>query len=283
MSTQTNQPNINLQRLMNAQYDEAKLYQNIALSVGIIVILMDVYLAYYNQYEKTLALVAAGLVVLSVLALWRSSRMRDIAEGILRKFEFHNGLNWPLSGREVSDILASAPNRVKKAARSTEPETYYTDAQAPSTQRLLKNLEESAWWTKHLARRMTKVTAIFSTLVLIIAVIVLVVSLQSGLSPEKADIIAKTTVNVIAFVFAGGYFKLAFDYNLLAIEAERAEDRACELLKLTSVTESEAIKALHDYQIARATSPLLPTWLWKLSQGEFNVLWKDRVDGKLGV
>jgi hypothetical protein len=283
MSIQTNQPVINLQRLMNAQFDEAKLYQNIAIGCGIVVLGIDVCTTVHNQHEKALALIATGLVVMSVLALWRSSRMQNIAEGILRKFEFRNGLNWPLSGREVSDILASAPNNVKKAARSTEPETYFTDTQAPSVQRLLKNLEESAWWTKHLARRMVAITALFSTTVFLIVFIILIISLQSVLSPTASDIIAKITINIIAFIFTGGYFKLAFDYNLLATEAERAEERACDLLKLPEVVESEAVKALHDYQIARATSPLLPSWIWKLSQKELDTLWKERVEGKLGT
>jgi hypothetical protein len=282
MTAQQRQPSVNLQALMNAQFDAAKFYQNMAALCSVLTLAIDLYVTFTNQYQKELAFLAAGLVITSGALLWRSNRLRDTAEGMLRKFELNKGLGWAISARELSDILASAPGSVKKAARSAAPETYFTDTTGASPTKLLKNLEESAWWTKQLAKRMTVYTAAVSIVVGVIASFTLIVALESALSQNIADSIAKATISVIVFVFSGGYVKLAFDYNLLAQEADRAEDRACELLK-SSPDEGEAIKALHDYQIARVTAPLIPTLVWKISQKELKSLWDERTSGALGT
>jgi len=282
MTAQKGQPSVNLQALMNAQFDAAKFYQNMAALCSVLTLAIDLFVTFTNQYQKGFALLAAGLVITSGALLWRSNRLRYTAEGILRKFELNKGLGWDISARELSDILAAAPSSVKKAARSAAPETYFTDITGAGPTKLLKNLEESAWWTKQLAKRMAGYAAAVSIVVGIVALVTLVVALEGALSQNIADSIAKATISVIVFVFSGGYVKLAFDYNLLAQEADRTEDRACELLK-TSPVESEAIKALHDYQIARVTAPLIPTFIWKVSQKELSSLWDERTSGKLGT
>ncbi len=270
---------------MNAQFDAAKFNQNMAVLCSIIVLVLDIVVTFTSFFEKQVALIAAILVISSAALLWRSSRLRDIAEGELRKFEFYKGIGWEISSREVSDILASAPTAVKKAARrSNDIDTYFIDVSDVGPQKLLRNLEESSWWTKQLAQRMTSITAAFSILIAAVAVITLVVSLQNTPLQTVADSIASTTISVIVFLFAGGYVRLAFDYHLLSQSADKAEARACELLtSKQKAEESEAIKVLLDYQIARTTAPLIPTWLWKMNQNELNKLWDERVADGLGL
>jgi hypothetical protein len=279
---------INLQALMNAQFDAAKFDQNMAVLCSIIVLILDIVVTFTSFFQKEVALIVGILVIASAAFLWRSSRLRDTAEGELRKFEFYKGLGWEISSREVSDILASAPNSVKKAARrSSDSDAYFIDTSDVGPQKLLRNLEESSWWTKQLARRMTNITAAFSIVVATTAVITLVISLQNALSQTVADNIASATISVIVFLFAGGYVRLAFDYHLLSLSADKAEAQACELLQSNQVNqvleESEAVKVMLDYQIARTTAPLIPTWLWKMNQDELNKLWDERVTDGLSL
>ncbi|KPV54312.1 hypothetical protein SE17_04550 [Kouleothrix aurantiaca] len=273
--------NINLQKFMSAQFNAAKWYLNLASWCSITVLAMDLFVLFTEQFQKTIALAAAVLVIASVLCLWRSQRLKDTAEVLLRRFELYKGLSWPVSPREISDLVATAPQSVKTAARSGDgSDTYFTSTRQETPKRLLENLTESAWWTKHQARRVSNILFGFSILVGILAVVTLIVSLQnaSTLSQDFAENIAKAVIAIIVFLFTAGYIRLAFDYLLLAQEATKAEERACQLLEKPNVTEVEAIQCAHDYQLARAAAPLLPTWLWKLMQNELNQLWKERTE-----
>ena len=74
-----------------------------------------------------------------------------------------------------------------------------------------------------------------------------------------------------------GCVRLGFDYQSFASEAGRVEDQAVKMGKKSRVAEVEAIKLLHEYQIVRATSPMLPGWLWKRKQKELPELWRQRM------
>lgn len=268
---------VNLEKLIQAQFDTSKFWLMLATICGIGVLVINVFVTVANLYSTMLAVVAALLSVLYVIFLWRSDRLRDNAESTLRKFEMHNSLGWEISNREIANLLALVPNFVKKAARSTEKYDYFASTKNHGAGKLLENLEESAWWTKHQARRMAQYVGIFGVAVFSLAFITLIISLQSALSQTTADNIAKVTIAVIVFMFSGGYIRLAFDYNLLASQADRVEDQSCQLRKDSNILEVEAIKLLHDYQILRANSPLLPSWLWKMMQDELNMLWEKRI------
>ena len=110
-----------------------------------------------------------------------------------------------------------------------------------------------------------------------LAFITLIISLQSSLSQTADEIIAKVIISVIVFMFSGGYVRLAFDYNLFANQADKTEEDAFQLCSEKNVSEIQAIKLLHDYQIDRANSPLIPSWLWKMMNKELNELWNERI------
>lgn len=272
-----NQPNINLQAMMNKQFDIAKLNLNLSTLCGLIILGLDVIVTFAGIFEEWLALIAALLIILSSIFSWRSARLRDSAELILRRFDMYNGLGWSIDRAEMSDLRAAASESVKRAAKTPAlASTYFTDQSTTGTQKLLKNLEESAWCTKQQALRMSQYTGIFSVIVFVLALITLIIALQSTLDLNTSNSIAKVTISVIVFVVSGGYVRQAFDYKLLAEDANQAERRAIELGK-SNPTVEEAINALHDYQIARTVAPLLPSWLWKLVQKELNELWEQRI------
>ena len=273
------QSKVNMEALMKAQFKYSKLWWSLSTTFRLFIVIINAIALFASSYANVFALIAIILTTAQPLAQWYSDRLKSTANSVLRKIELSKGLGWEISRREISDLLASTPNYVKRQVENTANlEEDYFSAQGPSSpQKLLQNLEESAWWTKHQARPMAWYTAILSCFVVGLAIIILVISLQSALNQTTANAIAKVTISVIAFVFSGGYIRLADDYNRLADAAEKAEGKAHALRDKSNLSEGEAIKAAHDYYIARAGAPLLPEWLWKLKEKELNSLWRQRI------
>lgn len=276
MNITMTQLNINIQGMMRKQFDIAKCYMNLSILCNLLILVLNIIVTVTGRFEKFLALIVVLLVVLSFIFSWISDRLRDKAELMLRRFEMYDGLGWAIDAKEVSDLRASAPEQVKKAAKDLPISNIYFTSQAISgPQRLLKNLEESAWWTKQQAIRMSRWTGIFSVCVFAMALISLIIALQSGLNEHTADSIAKVIIALIVFIVSGGFIRQAFDYWQLSDAANQTEQQSIHLSKSNGTVEM-AINLLHDYQIARMTAPLLPSGLWKLLQDELNELWEQR-------
>jgi hypothetical protein len=272
------QQRVNLEKFMQAHFDAAKFWFMLATICALLVLGLDIFVTLTNRFAAALALVAALLTILSGILQWRSAILRGVAESVLRKFELHRGLGWEISSREIKDLLAVASKPIREAAYSDTAETYFTSSNPKPVEKLLENLQESAWFTKIQAKRMTIYSGIFSVFILALAFITLVVALQSALSQTSANNVAKITIAIIVFVFSGGYVRLAFDYNQLAQEAGRAEEKACDMQKKSYISEVEAVKLLHDYQIARASAPLLPNWLWRFFGEKWTALWEQHIN-----
>jgi len=68
-------------------------------------------------------------------------------------------------------------------------------------------------------------------------------------------------------------FRHAWNYHKLAERSERSYTIASHLMR-EEITEADAIKQWYEYQIGRASSPLLPEWLWKLRKTDLNDAWQ---------
>ncbi len=261
---------------MEGYFDAAKFQLTLSIGCALLVLLIDIGVIVFNRFGPLLAVLAALLTILSIVFQWRSERLRGVAEALLRKFEMHKGLGWAISREEISDLLAMASKRIKNAAYSTGEDDYFASQHPQPAKKVLENLQESAWTTKHQAQRMARYTGRVSAAVFLLAFITLVVALQSALSHTTAQNIAQIVLAILVFVFSAGYVRLAFDYYMFASDAGKIEDQAVEMCKRRRVKDAEAIKLLHEYQVVRATSPLLPGWLWKMMQNELTELWKQR-------
>lgn len=277
-----NESTVDLSRLMAAQFDAAKRWLGAASLAQVLVVVLNVGAVFMPSLGGELAVTAAILAILHTAAQWRADRLKDLAESILRKLELFDGLGWPIARKEINDLLLTVPAavRTRVTAPAGQAKNYFDSPQAPSRQRLLENLEQSAWYTKHQARRMSRIIWIASALAILLTLFTLITSLRSALDQSSADNIARVITSVIVFMFSRGAIRLGFDYDRLTQEAERAEGKARSLLDKNSATDVEALKALHDYQISRTSSPLLPGWLWNIMEREMNVLWSHHIEEK---
>lgn len=268
---------IDIPILIRALYDRAKLLNGISIVCSIAILVVDVLVIVFSLFINEAAVSAVILTLGSAAFSWRADRFKDMAEQVLRQYEFHNGLGWAINYRSITDILASTPKKVRNMAlQGNVSESYFFSSRKQDPARLLENLEESAWWTKHLARRMTFITVFYSAAFIMITVLLLVVAIQNIRDSTTINNIARITLLLTTFAFSSGCIRLSLNYNLLSYDAENTEMHAIELQQ-RKPPEMEAIMITHNYQIARATAPLLPSWIWAVSRKDLNHLWKQRV------
>lgn len=271
---------LNLQLLMKIWGDEAKFWWNASIMVQVGVILLSAYSTLTQNFTTVTALFLIPIMsVLAPLMKWRADYKKGDYQALLRKFEFFDGLGWTITQLERSDWLASlrTKQRQKITASDRMPQHYFASNKPPSEVRLLENLEESSWWSKHLG----KFTAFFiggtTILTMSVSFVVLLLSVQRATDQTSIESIAKVIVSVIAALFSIGFVRLAVDYWLFSESSAKFENAASKILDdPTPINHEEATKLVHEYQIARSGAPMIPNWAWKCNEKKLNAIWREQ-------
>ncbi len=271
-SSESEEP-VNVRLLTAAQFNEAKRWWFGANMSRLLVIIVTVVSLLWKRWLGWIWVLAAILTVIHSLLQWRADILRGKAEAMKRKLEFQDGLGWKISEQEKADLILEVSNTVKKAGFGTEDSTYFDSREDVSARRAVENLNQSAWYTKHLARKMSGFLFTLSAISLGLFVLTLVVFHSLPFQRWEATV-GRILVTVVALLIAYGYLRIGFQYRSLSSQAENANESASRLLDLETLTEIQAIRILHEYQIARAMAPLIPDWLWKREKTELNRLWE---------
>lgn len=266
----------NLEILSGALADRSKLFLGFAIICQLAILSSSILVLVLTPYTEWIGLVAAILAIVYVLLQWRSDTLRRMADSVKRKNEVFDGMGWPPSGKEFSDLKVTIPDNIRRDFWKPVRSNYYDSDTAPSPLRVIENLEESSWWSKHLSQSMMGYSGAFCTVVVMLAIITLLITLQNASGQTYEQNIARAMTSVIVFLFSAGYLRLTFEYFRFGREAQRIEDQAIYLKKQADLSSVDALKLLHDYQIIRAGAPLIPTWLWKMKNSKLNDAWDER-------
>jgi hypothetical protein len=237
--------------------------------VGVLTVLLPLVPAYVPVLVFMLAMIADWLA-------WRSDTNKGTAEALLRKLDGRDSFGWPISRAELSDLLMRSPSKVDKlVVAKALSEEYFASEEPPGTLRALENLQESAWWSKHLSERMRSYYLAGTCLLVGIAVLVLLISIQTIDDKQTLSSLGRIVTSVLTLVFSLNLFRSVLGYHNFSVKAGQIEKSTENLLASQGVQESEVIKLMSEYQLARASAPLLPTWLWNRMEDELNATWKQ--------
>ena len=237
--------------------------------IGVLTVLLPLVPAYVPVLVFMLAMIADWLA-------WRSDTNKGTAEALLRKLDGRDSFGWPISRAELSDLLMRSPSKVDKlVVAKALSEEYFASEEPPGTLRALENLQESAWWSKHLSERMRSYYLAGTCLLVGIAVLVLLVSIQTIDDKQTLSSLGRIVTSVLTLVFSLNLFRSVLGYHNFSVKAGQIEKSTENLLTSQGVQESEVIKLMSEYQLARASAPLLPTWLWNRMEDELNATWKQ--------
>lgn len=276
MANASNQVKQNPRALCQVYFTLAKRWARfsfICKLVGFLVGVLTVMIPLVPTYAPVLVFV---LAVLADWLAWRSDAYKGIAEALLRKLDGHDSFGWALSKAELSDLLMRSPLGADKlvVAKGLSGE-YFASKEPPGTKRALENLQESAWWSKHLSERMSSYYLVGTCLLVGIAILVLLISVQTIDNTQTLSSLGRVVTSALTLVFSLNLFRSVLGYQSFSTKAGQIEKTTESLLANSGVQESEAIKLMSEYQLIRASAPLIPTWLWNRMENELNATWKQ--------
>src|SRR5205814_1573032 len=230
-----------------------------------------------------LSAMIAFLGVLSAECIrWRSDCWKTQGESAKRRWEMADGLGEMLDGQEIADWLAAKPKGFLTDVTPDEIQGSEFDSVEPSgPRRAVENTQESAWWSKHQSRRIVSYLGLFLALVIAATFTALSLSIaalksanvqQSGATVQN---VGGVLCSVLMFVFSVNLVRLLTDFWAFASEAEGILSRCSELLKSANTSDRDALSVMHDYQTARNSAPLIPTFIWKIHGSHLREQWKD--------
>lgn len=267
-------PRFDLVVLQRGLFSTAKVWFMAAQAVK----LLSVGVGLVSMWPTIARFVPFAVFALAVLAeafSWKSDRMKSLAERTLRLLEVANGLGSPLPHREIADIAAESPSKICDAAASSQEQRYYASGVVPSPIRLLRNLQESAWWTKHLAAGLAALTLACMALLTIISVGFLVTSINVATQITNLNVIARVVTAALMIVVSSGLFRMALGYAALRDRA-RASEACAGAAETPDVDAFAALRILHEYQIGRASAPLIPDWYYNACAETLNKVWASQ-------
>ena len=267
---------VSVRLLMQAQFDEAKRWWFYANSSRFLIVTVTIVSLLWKEVPEWIWVFPVVLTIAYSLLQWRADALQEKTEAIKRKLEYQDGLGWIISEQEKSDLILEASRTARKKAYGPEDSPYFDSLEATSPRRAIENLRQSAWYTRHQAKEMSFLVFAFSVVVLTLAFGFMVVALQSLTPQEWGPSIGRIVITVLVFFVANEYIRIGFRYLSLSQRAERITDRGTQFWQLETLTETQAIKLLHEYQIARVTAPMIPDWLWRIRKEELNRLWKQQ-------
>lgn len=219
---------------------------------------------------------AMALVALaSVVAGLRSRGEKHAARGndMLRQLDLEDGLGRPVSPEVVADLRVSAAWYVDRASKRAVPTRYFESTNKASARRLVENVRESAWWTKHLAGDMSRIARWFSASLFVVVVLILIAVTQSVITP--GDTWPAWIAALTLFLIGQGPWQVATRYADYSTRAERIQKEAGRLLREGAVTELEAMDLVAEYHLIRQASPIIPTAWHQLRQRALNQEWNE--------
>ena len=256
---------------------EVRWWWYIVLRIGIII--GSVVLLLSDRYDGAIVLVIFGATVASSLFQWRSDHWKSLHQLSLDKFELSDGLGWTTTSRERSNWLAKLSSKDTETviASVRVEDEYFASLSASSNRRLLENLEESTWFSKHLAMYTAVAFGAFIFVIVFVSVGTFVAVAQSSPNASMVRDSAKIFVAIVAAMFSVGLIRLTVDYLSFSGFCSKTEESVSDLLdKGSSITTQDAIKLLHEYQTVRARSPLLPNQIWKWKHSKLSAIWSTQ-------
>ena len=276
MANSIHQPTHNLHTLSNEIYEISKRWFVRSTLLRLAVFVIGVLTIVSQNLSQVAPFILAFLSICAEWCLWQSNDNYGLAETLRRKTDMEDALGWKISRTEMSDVLARVPVKIRQRVKSkTEEEPYFASKKEPGAIRALENLQESAWWSKHLAEKTAHIYMWIMIALIIISLSVLIISIYTINNFSVLSNIGRAVTSTLMLIFSLSLLRSTRGYFKFSQRSQRIEDQACQLLQQSEVEEVQAAKIMNEYHLARAMAPSLPTWVWKHYRDHLNELWQE--------
>ena len=253
-------------------YDLAKYHFNRSVFCKFLVYIVGVAGIFITDTYSLIPVVALILIILSEFLQYKSDTYKGIAESLRRKLDFMHSFGWSIPKKDLTDILLELPQHIDDEVQAITAENYFMSSTEIGSVKALENLEESTWWSKHLSKIAWRYYVGIIVFVLSLSFISLYVSVNISVNQLYIPQISKIITSSIMVLFSIGFVRIAIGYSRFHKKAEQIDLILPDKIKSTTLGDPECVKLWSEYHIARASSPLIPSIIWKLNEKRLNAL-----------
>jgi ABC-type multidrug transport system fused ATPase/permease subunit len=210
------------------------------------------------------------LAATTLLLQMRTIGFSDSAEGMKRMHERHTNFGVLPDGIEFAEAARTFGMELNaKQQKDLDEGREVSSTQPVGNRRAMENLRESSYHSSDQSKFVAKVLFSGAGVLALLAVIFLVTYLPKA-SANSAETAAQSVSAFISLFVSSGLLTSAWQYWKMGNSATQATNRAIALLRQPEVNGDEASTLWQEYQLARATSPPVPTFLWRMRRNKNN-------------
>jgi hypothetical protein len=187
----------------------------------------------------------------------------------------HDGLGWKIPRTELADAAVELSDVCYQRAKTRVQEPYFASNTPPGPIRALENLQESAWFSKHLSNAAGHWCATIASILVVASMAALLTAIATVKDFGFLDSLGRIVVSLMMLIFSVELIPLAVSYYRFSKRAGFIEGHAVAALGQSAPDVIPSAQLWGDYHIARSRAPLIPTWLWRLRRKQLNRLWQD--------
>ena len=265
---------LDLRAINQRDFARAKIFWTIANALRGIIFIAGAWAVFIANPSVYLPLLLFGLVVVAELCQWHSDSWKGHADSLLRKLDLCRSFGREMTRGDLREIASRLPASLRKSTETARrPDEYFTTSAPQGTQAAVENLVESAWYTMKQARYMVGLFWFLGVVIVGTGLAALIVSSNEVHSLATRNDVSKVVTSWLLLIFSLGIFRNGWAYYKLFRRSEESYNVASRLTD-TDVDDNKALAHWYEYQIVRASAPLLPSWLWHLKQRALNEAWR---------
>ena len=263
--------------LVNQAYDKAKWWAGSTIALQAALFVAGVAAIFVARFTLSYPWIALPVALVAALISARASKLKGMAERAKRQHEYLAGFGHVPSRGMLADLRVSLGRELPvETDRLLRKGITYSSGKLPGAERVLENLCESAWFTKHLADWCARALRALFVGTVAVAVALLLLSATSLSGTPVGIVAAKFVAATLIFLISIGTLRSWLAYAALSQKASDVDIEAGRLLNGGNPDAFEAQRLLAEYQLARASAPLVPTWVWRLRRDFMNKNWAIR-------
>jgi hypothetical protein len=200
---------------------------------------------------------------------WVGDRKHSLAEEARRRALLADALAKPADTLAIRDLRVKFSSRAKKTAHKFEDPNYYATNEAPGPERFRAELQESAFWSRELYGAAATVGYVVAAVLLVLVVGALFIA--AGTAPADVSlVVARIGVLFLSFLVFSDVLTQALAWT----DASRKSDAVYRRLEgETLEDEGRALAVFGDYCVATATTPPIPTLMYRRHHDRVDAAW----------
>lgn len=252
------------QEVSKSRFLVSRLAHVATLGVTIATLFVDGKAAYF------LALAALATEAAAWLCRVLGDRKHSLAEEGRRRALLADALAKPADALAIRDLRARFSRRAKAIAHKFEDPSYYATSAQPGSARLRAELQESAFWSRELYGVSATIAYFIAGAVFLVVLVALLI--VAGTDAADASLtVARVGVVFLSFLVFSDVLTQALAWR----DASRKSDVIVRRLQNEGLDDDGAALAVFgDYCAATATTPPIPSLLYRWNHDRIENAWR---------